>query len=168
MKKIHAGIVELAVVGLFDYRRNHCVPNVSWGWALGHEADLIVVDQNLKVTEVEIKVSLSDLKADFRKINGHRSSRIGRMYYAIPEYLVEKGFPLIPKEFGVIVVKEVHHYGIGEPQEILTTTYKAMYLRQCRHRKGYEGITKDQLLKLLDLGCMRIWSLKRHNNRQNG
>lgn len=166
MKKIHAGIVELAVVKLFDYRRHYCVPNVSYGWGLNHEADLIIVDKNQKVTEVEIKVTHQDLVADFKKAHGHRSKLIGRMYYAIPEYLLDKGLPLIPSKYGVIVIHEKTIDGFNG--NILGTYYVAKFYRQCRHDKNYEGISKDQLLKLLDLGCMRIWTLKTHNNRRNG
>ncbi len=165
MDKIHAGIVELAVVELFDYRKHFICPNIHWGWDLRHEADLIVVDKNLRATEVEIKVTLQDLKADFKKAHGHSSKKIGRMYYAIPQYLVEKGFDLIPSKYGVIVIDEVKKYA-GDGKTFLYKIYEAKFLRQCRHDKEYMGITPDQLTRLLALGCMRIWTLKSHNHRK--
>jgi len=40
------------------------VPNCNW---TGHECDLLVVTENLRVIDVEIKISRSDLKADAKK-----------------------------------------------------------------------------------------------------
>ena len=81
MDKIHAGIVELAVVELFDYRKHFICPNISFGWDLRHEADLIIVDKNLRATEVEVKVTLQDLKADFKKaLSQHTQSPLSLCY----------------------------------------------------------------------------------------
>jgi hypothetical protein len=96
--------VEIAVANLYNYRANIIVPNVSWGWLLRHEADIIVVNKNNYVTEVEIKVSISDLKADFKKGHSHESKKIHRLVYAIPFTMLEKALPLIPKYCGIIVV----------------------------------------------------------------
>lgn len=108
-----SNIVEIAVANLFGYRRFAIVPNVSWGWLLPYEADMIIVDRSTyKVTEVEIKVSLSDLKADFGK-KKHRlgvdgswipPDRVGRLYYCVPEGMLEKAKQLIPEHFGIIAV----------------------------------------------------------------
>ncbi len=40
------------------------VPNCNW---TGHECDLLVVTENLRIIDVEIKISRSDLKADAKK-----------------------------------------------------------------------------------------------------
>lgn len=40
------------------------VPNCTW---TGHECDLLVVTENLRIIDVEIKISRADLKADARK-----------------------------------------------------------------------------------------------------
>lgn len=40
------------------------VPNCNW---TGHECDLLVVTDNLRIIDVEIKISRSDLKADAKK-----------------------------------------------------------------------------------------------------
>jgi len=148
---MHAGHIEVAVSKLIGYRSHIIVPNVSWGWGLNHEADLIVVDKNQKVTEVEIKVSISDLKRDFQKLNQHRSKKIGRLVYAIPESILEKALPLIPKEHGIIIVRK-------------RFSYQAIWYRRCRYRKDYAGISSPEIQDLMRLATMRIWSLKEHNN----
>lgn len=40
------------------------VPNCNW---TGHECDLLVVTENLRIIDVEIKISRADLKADSKK-----------------------------------------------------------------------------------------------------
>ena len=38
-----------------------------WKEIVNHECDMLIVSKNHYLTEVEIKISLSDLKADFKK-----------------------------------------------------------------------------------------------------
>lgn len=59
-------IESIIVAYLGGVRTNIIVPNLSWGF-LNHEADLIAVDKNGYLTEVEIKRSFEDFKADFKK-----------------------------------------------------------------------------------------------------
>jgi len=157
--KIHAGHIEVAVANLFGYRQNLIVPNVSWGWGLRHEADLIIVNPSNKVTEVEIKISLSDLKADFKKQHEHQSKKIGRLYYAFPIEMLEKALPLIPNNCGIITV-----------QQLENRNPKASFYRMVKFDKFIKPITDSQRIKLGDLGCMRIWTLKstlyKHQNEK--
>lgn len=55
----------LALGGQAFSRKYLCVvPNCSW---TGNECDLLVVTENLRIIDVEIKISRSDLKADAKK-----------------------------------------------------------------------------------------------------
>lgn len=49
---------------IFNHKYLVVVPNTSW---TGNECDLLVVTENLRVIDVEIKISRSDLKADAKK-----------------------------------------------------------------------------------------------------
>jgi hypothetical protein len=40
------------------------LPNCNW---TGHECDLLAVTENLRIIDIEIKISVADLKADARK-----------------------------------------------------------------------------------------------------
>ncbi len=144
--KLHSGHIELAVVSLLNYRVYTIVPNISHGLLGLHEADLLCY--NGKFTEVEIKISASDLKADFKKKHGHHHKYISRLIYAMPLNLCEKYSDLIPKENGIIAVS---WNGFR---------YVARHYRQARHKKiQYEP--SDQFISdFMRLGCMRIWSLK--------
>lgn len=150
--KIHSGDIEIAVANLLNYRVYTIVPNISHGLGLKHECDLLALDSNNRFTEVEIKISLSDLKADFKKAHGHRSPYISRLVYAFPDFMLEKAEPLIPKECGIIRVSETN----------ITGNYRAYWHRQCRH-KVIKAVPDTIIRKFMELGCMRIWTLKQHN-----
>lgn len=156
---MHAGHVESAVAVLINYRKHVIVPNVSWGLGLNHECDMLILDGQNRFTEVEIKVSASDLKADFKKMHGHKSKIISRLIYAMPIELCEKYQDLIPKHCGIIAVREVSRYDV--------TGYRAEWFRMCKHDKTKEKPNPQTIRKFLELGCMRIWTLKAHNNRNN-
>jgi hypothetical protein len=88
--RLHSGHMEVAVAELIGYRNHTIVPNVSWGLGLRHECDMLVLDKKGQFTEIEIKISLADLKADFKKPHGHASKIITRLVYAIPKDMLEK------------------------------------------------------------------------------
>ena len=156
---MHAGQVESAVAVLINYRKNVIVPNVSWGLGLFHECDMLVLDGQNRFTEIEIKVSASDLKADFKKEHGHKSKIISRLIYAMPIELCQKYQDLIPKHCGIIAVREYTRYNL--------TGYKAEWFRMCKHDKSKEKPSAQTIRKFMELGCMRIWTLKAHNNKRN-
>ena len=166
--RLHSGHMELAVANLIGYRANTIVPNVSYGLYLNHECDMLVLDSSNRFTEIEIKVSMSDLKADFNKTHGHKSKYISRLVYAIPETMLEKGRHIIPKKCGIIIVKweSCYHYNYDDNTQIEIGGYwKARWERMVRHNKQIEEIPKSIINKFYQLGCMRIWSLKAHNNK---
>lgn len=174
--KIHAGQVEVAVAKLLNYRVYTIVPNVFWGLDLWHECDMLALDKQGRFTEIEIKVSASDLKADFKKSHGHKSKFISRLFYAMPIDLCEKYADLIPNHCGIISVKpqtfwrfkkesssfeKRHGIALKESFE----GYKAEFYRQAKHDKTKDKPDEKTIIKFMQLGCMRIWSLKEHNNK---
>ncbi len=53
-------------IALQTFKRRYlvAVPNCNW---TGHECDLLVVTENLRIIDVEVKISRADLKADAKK-----------------------------------------------------------------------------------------------------
>ena len=145
--KIHSGLVELAVVHLMNFRVYTIVPNISHGLLGNMEADLLCYNGE-KFTEVEIKISASDLKADFKKKHGHQHKYISRLIYAMPLKLCEKYADIIPKEHGIISVKWNGY------------RYVASHYRMARHSKFFQEPPTRFVHEFMRLGCMRIWSLK--------
>jgi len=152
--------VELAVVALLNYRIYTIVPNVSWGLGLRHECDILALDEKGRFTEIEIKVTASDLKADFKKDHNHNSKFISRLYYAMPIEICEKYHEIIPKHCGIIAIKQIDIYGDGK-----YIMNQAQYYRMAKHDKTKQMPDEKTIKKFMQLGCMRIWSLKNHNKK---
>lgn len=125
------------------------MPNVSYGLNI-HEVDLLVISHSGYATEVEIKISVADLKADLRKSHGHRSNKIKYLYFAVPLELQEKALELIPERAGLIVII---------PNKYNNDWY-ANIIKAPIVNKQARKLTEKELLKLGSLAAMRIWSLK--------
>ena len=152
---MHAGDVEIAVARLYGWRQCFIVPNVSWGLNFIHELDMLVISSSGYATEIEIKVSLSDLKADQKKKHTHYSQRIKYFYFAVPEGLQKKALELIPDRAGLIVVREKSKF--RQPRTFIAKTAEV--------NKCAQKLTESDLIKLGKLAAMRIWSLKEHAYR---
>lgn len=77
--------------GMFNVRYDVIIPNLSWG-LLNHEADLAIVNKTGYLTEIEIKRSLADLRADFKKDVYHCDERVYQFYYCLPLAIKDKAF----------------------------------------------------------------------------
>lgn len=148
--------VELAVTSLFNIRQNLIIPNVSWGFAI-HECDLLIVRSSGYVLEVEIKVSLADLKNDFKKGHGHidRQNRLKEFYYALPNILIEKGKPII----------ESHNKGAGiiscrYDSEYSWQPYRALMIKPALTNKDARKLDIKERYQLARLGTLRLWNAK--------
>lgn len=148
--------MELAVVRLLDYRRQIIVPNVSWGLGLSHECDLLCLTPSEYLVEYEIKISKSDFLRDFKKWHGHKSKIVSALVYVVPENLLDLAVSTLEPEIGVVVVGWVENkfYDDGG-------YYEASWVRRAKKRKFAEKAPKTTQWKLLQLGVMRIWDLKR-------
>lgn len=153
--KITTPELEKAVVRLLNPRLNAIVPNVSWGLGLRHECDLLALDSQNRFTEVELKISRSDLKKDFKKPHGHCSDFISRLAYAVPDYLLGDAHELVPKQCGIIVARKQQQYRYGG--DILHEFWEATWVRIPRHVSQRKPDEK-KINKFLRLGTIRIWN----------
>lgn len=137
--------IECAVANFFGIRRNLIVPNTSWGMNI-HECDLLILSNSGYATEVEIKISKSDLKKDKEKSHGHQSDLIKRFYFAVPEKIsLEFIYEHIPERAGVIHVSQ---------------RGRCIIRKQCRYNNKAKKFNTEGRLAMARLGTMRIWSLK--------
>jgi len=130
----------------FARRQLAVLPNVSWAF-LDWEADLLVMTKTGYLTEVEIKVSLQDWKADFEKRKWKQfqnRSPIKYFYYAAPQGLAERYSELqLPPGAGVILVPPE-----GSPVK----------LRRAEARP-VAALTFEQQHRLLRLAAIKAWGL---------
>lgn len=136
--------IELAIAEHFNYRTCLIVPNVSWGWGLRYEADMVIVRESMWAMEIEIKVSSADIKADLNKKSwAHTSDRFRMLWFAVPEFL--KSDPNINERAGILSVSEKGGVEVVRTPKLNPVAKK---------------VTPNQYNKLLELAAMRVWSLK--------
>lgn len=156
------------------FKGRHLVSVPNCHWAAGHEADLLLINKDLKAIDYEIKISRSDFKADAKKskwqqITGSRwvgdnkfgqreydtvqlqhPKNIWKHYFVIPasvwcDSLIEN----MPSPLsGVLLVDEYE----GRITGIRT-------LRRARANKEYVPLTNHQLIDVARLASLRMWSI---------
>lgn len=145
ISKITTQDMEMAVAHWAGTRNHIVVPNVSWGMGL-HECDMLIVWPSGTAAEVEIKVSISDLRADAKKPHGHRSKRIKWLYFAIPHALLTKALALIPDDAGILTLRD----GCA-----------VAHVERKPKKRGAEKFSETEVRRIAELGVMRYWDLKR-------
>jgi len=135
----------------FYYCRQWCsVRNVSWGFGLDYEADLLVCSRAGVLTEIEIKTSVQDWKNDAKK-RKHRfgDQRIRRFYYAAPLKLAERhGEFWSPPGAGIVGLRTEEEFKENKPRVVVL---KRAALRQ------RQSIDAEDMARLARLGSMRAW-----------
>jgi hypothetical protein len=144
--------IEIRVADHFNPRLNLLIPNISWGllpW--GMEVDLLLIRPSGWAEEIEIKITAQDIKRDFKKPRHHprlshiQNELLRRKYFAVPEGLAHH--PDIPAAAGILSVSE--HYN------------EIKLIRPAALNKRARKLTVAEIEKVMRLGCMRIWTLKR-------
>lgn len=131
------------------------VPNVSWG-LLPWEADLLVLSKSKFLTEIEIKISMSDWKADLLKAK-HKISdsadypavnSIKRFFYAGPDKLMQRHSELgLPESVGIISVDE----------------NKIKIIKPALNRSA-KKLADKETIQFLRLGTLKAWKMAHDPN----
>lgn len=109
-----------------------------------HECDMLMVTKNYFLREIEIKVSVSDFKADFKKKHNHEGN-IKQFYYAVPYYILDKIKDLVPEQAGIMVaVYENEHWQLKR--------YK-----KATDNKSAMPIDEEKLNKIFRIGYLKYW-----------
>lgn len=144
--------------GLFDQNTYIMVPNISYG-LLSYEADFIAMSKTGYLTEIEIKRSFSDFKADFNKRHLHDDILISHFYYCVPEKIVEKVKEYLKEKYlSTTKCPAVLYY--TETGEIHSVAYfgNPSAFRNKYNRKLFP----EEQFKLARLGCFRYWATQQH------
>ncbi len=158
--------IEIAIMKEFNFRQNLIVPNISnMMGVLPFETDMLVLTKSGMAYGFEIKVSKSDLKADFKKpqhtkINELKNGKTGMeryyskfkyFYYAVPYELVDLALELIPYFCGLWCMK------LKDENNPIDSFYQ---VREPKLLFKYKWSEK-QRFEIARLGAMRIYTLKR-------
>lgn len=151
--------IELALIKMdeFNIRTNLVVPNVSWGF-LNHEADMLIMSKSGYLTEIEIKRSLSDLKADFKKKHDHSDDRIKSFYYCVPLSLLQNAIDLCVENDrwvnGIITYTEDAKLKINRIDFLkLGVKYPT--------KKYPRKLFLEEQFQIARLGSMRVWGMQK-------
>lgn len=146
------------------------VPNCNW---TGHECDLLVVTENLRIIDVEIKISRADLKADAKKDKWWRRfgsvydperhqyverpkqplqhpQRVWKHYFAMPAEIWDDSLlEFLPSPAsGVILLRD----GSWPQTELMATV-----ARRATPSRQADRISHEQAVNIARLASLRMW-----------
>lgn len=144
---------------IFDNKTYIMVPNISYG-LLSYEADFIAMSKSGYITEVEIKRSFSDFKADFKKRHLHDDQLVYYFYYCIPEKILNKVKAFLLEKYGspykcpaILVYDE-----FGFVRKVVNFGYTGFF-----RNKYARKLFAEEQVKLARLGCYRYWSIQENS-----
>ena len=151
--------IEIKMMQHLNIRQNIIVPNVSWGMYIGgkimHECDLLMLSSSGYATEIEIKVSKSDLLKDDEKRHKHKHHCITQLYFAVPLKLKDVALNCIPERAGLYTLEKRKSDGC-----IFVKKEK----KAIRRNPAIKWTDEDRF-QLARLGTMRILGLKKKLNK---
>ena len=162
--------IEIAVIKHFNPRLNIIVPNVSWGlsnkeYKSLHECDVLILSKTGYATEIEIKVSKSDLLNDAKKRHGHHHNLIRRLYYAVPIELRDVAIESISDKAGILVVENYQKTTWIHSNSFTFPSTRVITIREAKINTDAVKWTDEQRNQLMRLGTMRILGLKQKIQR---
>jgi hypothetical protein len=152
---------------VFHHKCIVLVPNCSWP---GSECDVLAVTRDLRIIDIEIKISRSDLRADAAKDKWYHSydwqrhrdyrgpwkdrprercewpRRVWKHYYCLPESIWQPELLAdLPAVSGVLLIREKsdHIYLSAE--------------RQAKPNRQAERLTAEQAVDIARLANLRMW-----------
>lgn len=93
--------IQLAIYNtpfLVNKRADIVCPNLSWS-LLSYEADMVIVNKRGYMTEIEIKRSFKDFKADFNKKHSHNYEGAYYFYYCLPVSIEDKAMIFLEQQY---------------------------------------------------------------------
>lgn len=166
------------------FNRKHLVlvPNCNW---TGHECDVLAITTDLRIIDLEIKISRQDLKADAKKdkwwhrapttwdgaTRSFRASapderrvwppKVWKHYYVMPRDLWDDClFEFLPSPAsGVLLLSEQAGYGTRAP--MLTVSC----MRPAKGDKDAERVSPADAVDIARLASLRMWEVIEKNEQ---
>lgn len=156
--------LEVKLMYYFNFSQKSIVTNVTdMSGLVKFETDMIVLSKAGYAHGLELKISKSDLKAEFKNKKQHGNPPFGHLYskeelleryynmfkyfsFAFPENLTQEALKIVPKHFGLYAVNK--------------NKFLVNQIRKPKLLFNYKW-TDFQQYDLLRLGNMRVYNLKR-------
>ena len=167
-------IEEMIISNEVSLRNEIAIPNLSWGM-LPYEADLVVINKTGYMREYEIKRSLQDLKADFKKKCYHDAEQVYQFFYVLPISIKDKALEL----FRIHQNDDVYIKAFGKSTEYYEALPAAIFYNnegQIVDRTRFDGRLRgkhrklflEEKLTISRLLNIRYWCLRFKKNEQKG
>ena len=151
--------------GIWNKRQDIMIPNLSWG-LLNHEADFVAITKSGYLTEVEIKRSFADLKADFKKDVFHCDERVYHFMYCLPISIKDKALNLFHENYGKIA----QLYGHNEDYKYADEFFPFVLWydengnltkepQKLSSRNGARKLFLEEIVTVSRLASLRYWDL---------
>lgn len=114
---------------------------------VSHECDILSVTKNNYLREIEIKISVSDFKADFKKKHNHEGN-IRQFYYAVPYYILDDIKDLVPEHAGILVAE----YNVN-----LSESWQLKKHKKSIDNKSAKPIDEKMLNEIFRIGYLKYW-----------
>lgn len=152
--------IQLAIYNtpfLVNKRADIVCPNLSWS-LLSYEADMVIVNKSGYMTEIEIKRSFEDFKADFNKKHSHNYEGAYYFYYCLPASIEDKAMIFLEQIYkGKSIVERPAILFYDENGNIVEQKFgwKKNYCKGVTFRKLFI----EEKLQIARMAQMRFWNL---------
>ena len=131
---------------------------------VNHECDILSVSKNMFLREVEIKVSVSDFKADLQKKHQHIDENVRQFYYAVPDYILEKVKSLVPENAGILVAKIVEK--INRNNEVTSKNWIIKKYKSPKSNNLAKPIDEKKLNAIFRIGYLKYWFHRKRTEKE--
>lgn len=157
--------VGAAVIAVLFRRKYLAVPNCGW---TGHEADLLIVDKTLRLIDVEVKISRSDLKQDLTKDKWYSTrpwrrctvkttavrrewpDKVWKHYYALPADIWQSSLlTSLPAASGILLLSASTQ---GNTQ--------VKVIRHAKPNRDAKPVSAADAVDIARLISLRYWAIK--------
>lgn len=184
-------IARVLAVGFFARRYLVMVPNCNW---TGNECDLLALDDKLRVIDIEVKISRSDLKADADKykwwhrefagygpqteIRGPRGEHIGMRQETIYNKTLREWPPKVWKHYycmpadiwsdDLFAVLPSPRSGVILLEHGRGGELRHNLKRRATPDKDAKPVPTEQAINIARLASLRMWEWEMRANRKAG
>ena len=128
-----------------------------------HECDILSVSKKMFLREIEIKISVADFKADFKKKHNH-SGNIKQFYYAVPYYILDKIKDLVPENAGILVAEICQKTNRND--ELIGEEWILKKYKSPKNNNLAKPIDEKQLNIIYRIGYLKYWFHRKRTEKE--